>query len=173
MNRKIPTKPFTTGTDKKVSPERAKRNEPNAASIAGKKPAVNQGEQPTVTKTIIKRKGSGPSLLILILLVALLGAYIGYTLGPQYLDNTGTNRVAFNQTEYSYEVGDAGRLPVLVSGEFDSYDVFWISSNAEIVAVDQGGNIIALAPGQVVITAAVGNGSIKDTVIINVEEPAE
>lgn len=172
MNRKIPTKPFSSGKDKKLSPENAKRNEPNAASIAGKSPSIGGG-QTQDTKIIVKRKGSGPSLLILLLFVAILGAYLGYTLGNQYLDNSEANRITFSQTEYSYAVGDAGRLPVMVSGEYSSYDVFWISSNAEIVAVDQGGNIIALAPGQVVITAAVGNGSVKDTVIINVVESAE
>jgi len=169
MNRKIPTKPFSSNSDKKVSPEQAKRNEPNVSSNLSSTPSQSD----TPYKKASKSKGFGSSLLLLLLLFTALGAYLGYTLGNEFLDNSEPSRVEFSQTEYTYEVGDAGRLPVLVKGEFSSYDLFWISSNAEIVEVDQGGNIVALAPGRVIITAAVGNGAIKDTVIVNVVEPAE
>ena len=171
MNRKIPTKPFSAGTEKKATTEQTKRIEPNVSRSLPNTLSSNKEAAPS--KTLKKPRGNRPSLLILLLIFTAIGAYLGYSLGNQYLNNSSSNRVQFYQTEYTYEVGNAGKLPVLVKGEYTSYNLFWLSSNAEIVEVDQGGNIFALAPGQVIITAAVGSGAIKDTVIINVVVPAD
>ena len=91
----------------------------------------------------------------------------------QAINPTPVTRVDFNDTVLNYQVGDTGRLGVSVQGEYSRSDLKWVSSDYSILDVDQGGNVFAKAPGTVIIQAFVGDGSIKDTIVINVSLPSE
>lgn len=169
MSKKIPAKPFSSSQEGKLqNPTKAQRQEPNAKSIGGK-PIAPQGNATPPSPASPAKNRSGLLLLFLII-VALGSAYLGYELGNDFFSQT--NRVEIVQTELAYETGDLGRLTASVSGEYDKYDLFWTSSNLDVVYVDNGGNLAALSPGQAIVTASVGNGSVKDTVIITVTAPA-
>lgn len=167
MSRKIPAKPFSSQEGKAQNPIKATRQEPNASSIAGNTKTLKAMPTPP-SQASAGSQNRSKLWLPLLVLIALAGGYLGFMLAE--FNAPGPNVVAIAETELTYSVGDTGRLTARVSGEFDRYDLFWTSSNLEIVYVDNGGNLAALAPGQAVITAAVGSGSVKDTIIINVIE---
>lgn len=168
MSKKIPAKPFSSTSDGKLqNPTKAQRQEPNAKSVAGR-PGANT-TPPTSPSQSVPQKNRSGWLLLFLVVVALGSAYLGFELGNDYF--APSNRVEIAQTELTYEVGDVGRLRANVSGEFDRYDLFWTSSNLDVVYIDNGGNLAALNPGQVIVTASVGNGSVKDTIVITVTDP--
>lgn len=167
MSKKIPAKPFSSSQEAKTqNPALAKRQEPNAKSIGGKPGAVKNPTTPSSQASPAKNRSG--LLLLFLLIVALGSAYLGYELGNDFFSQT--SRVEIVPTELTYEVGDVGRLTASVSGEFNQYDLFWTSSNLDVVYIDNGGNLAALAPGQAIVTASVGNGSVKDTLIITIQE---
>lgn len=168
MSKKIPAKPFSNYQEGKLqNPAKAQRQEPNVKSVASKPEASRKKVTPP-SQTASSRTGSRSFLLFLFILATLASAYIGYELGDDFLSQS--NRVSIPQTELTYETGDVGRLSAQVSGDYDTYDLFWTSSNLDVVYVDNGGNLAALNPGQAIITASVGGGSVKDTMIITVIE---
>lgn len=166
MSKKIPAKPFSNYQEGKLqNPAKAQNQEPNAKSIAGTpKPKASAPTPPSQVTPSQNRTGL---LFILVVVIALASAYIGFAVSDQFAEPV--NRVVIAETELTYETGDVGRLTARVDGEFDRYDLFWTSSNLDIVYVDNGGNLAALSPGRAIITASVGNGTVKDTIIINVD----
>lgn len=168
MSKKIPAKPFSSSQEAKAqNPALAKRQEPNAKSIGGKPGTKGSPATPSSQTTPAKNRSGW--ILLFLFIVALGSAYLGYELGNDYF--TPSNRVEIVPTELTYETGDVGRLSASVSGAFNQYDLFWTSSNLDVVYMDNGGNLAALAPGQAIVTASVGNGSVKDTLIITVVDP--
>jgi len=159
MSKKIPAKPFSNYQEGKLqNPAKAQNQEPNAKSIAG---------SPTPPSQVTPRQNRTGLLFVLVIVIALASAYIGFAANDLFA--SAGNRVVIAETELTYSEGDVGRLTARVEGEFDRYDLFWTSSNLDIVYVDNGGNLAALSPGRAIITASVGNGTVKDTIIINVD----
>lgn len=175
MSRKIPTKPFGANAEAKAS-ETPIRKTTSPTSTPRKK-AVPQSPvlvAPIQTPGGVAYSG-GFQFLFIILLFVLAGAagYYGVPVISQAINPTPTTRVDFNETTLNYEVGNTGRLGISVQGAYSRSDLKWVSSDYSIVDVDQGGNVFAKTPGTVIIQAFVGDGSIKDTIVINVSLPSE
>lgn len=172
MSRKIPNKPFAASAEAKA-PESPNKNTSPTSSTRRK--AAASAPAPQAPQAASSSYRGGFQFLGILILIALAGAagYYGVPVVRQTFDPTPENRVFFNDTILNYEVGNTGRIGVTVQGEYGRSDLRWVSSDYSVVDVDQGGNVFAKAPGIVVITAFVGNGSIQDTIVINVSEPTE
>jgi uncharacterized protein YjdB len=138
--------------------------------------AVGQGPVQVFSQPVSESTyKAGFQFIVLLFIIALggLAGYYGVPVVSQAINPTLVTRVDFNDTVLNYQVGDTGRLGVSVQGEYSRSDLKWVSSDYSILDVDQGGNVFAKAPGTVIIQAFVGNGSIKDTIVINVSLPSE
>ena len=70
--------------------------------------------------------------------------------------------LSFKNSELTMSIGATGKLQVLYEPTtLEAPAVVWASSNAEVVAVDQNGNIEALDEGEANITATYGEGDSK------------
>lgn len=197
MNRKIPTKPFganaeakapvttlkkntspLTATRKKVVAQEPvtipKKNTPPLV-VPRRKVVAQEPVQAPITPVVESTYKAGFQFIVLLVIIVLggLAGYYGVPVVSQAINPTPVTRVDFYNTVLSYEVGNTGRLGVSVQGAYSRSDLKWVSSDYSIVDVDQGGNVFAKAPGTVIIQAFVGNGSIKDTIVINVSLPSE
>jgi len=78
--------------------------------------------------------------------------------------------IAINKDDFELPVGETDTLSVIYNPEntTDEKDVTWVSSNSEVVSVDENGKVTALKIGTATITAKVGNHS--DSVVITVPE---
>ena len=170
MSRKIPNKPFAATAEVK-STDTAKKTTSPATSRSKKAPTPVPAQAPVAPSSY--RGGFQFIGLLLLIVLAGTAGYYGVPAVSQAINPTPVNRVTFNDTILNYQVGDTGRLVVSVQGEYTRNDVRWVSSDYSILDVDPGGNIFAKATGTVIIRAFVGNGSIQDTVVINVTEPSE
>lgn len=172
MSRKIPNKPFAASAEAKASETPKKTTSPTSSTRKKVAAAAPAPQAPQVASHSYR---GGFQFLFILVLIALAGAagYYGVPVVRQAINPTPANRVVFNDTILNYQVGDTGRIVVTVQGEYSRSDVRWVSSDLSIVDIDQGGNIFAKAPGTVIIRAFVGNGSIQDTLIINVSQPSE
>ena len=165
MSRKIPNKPFTSSSEAKPS-EAPKKKTTSPASMPSSKQAA-----PTPVVTPSGSTYSAGFRFIWLLLIIALGGVVGYYGVPAIrneISPVAADRVSFNDTILNYDVGATGRLSVSVQGRYSRNDVRWTSSDLSIVDIDQGGNIFAKAPGTVIIRAFVGDGSVQDTLVINV-----
>lgn len=168
MSRKIPNKPFAASAEGKT--ETSKKS----TSPSSKPRQSTASKAPTPAAATSSYRGGFQFLFILgLIALATAAGYYGVPAVTEAINPTPANRVSFNDTTLEYHVGDTGRIVVSVQGEYTRSDVKWVSSDLSIVDVDQGGNIFAKAPGTVIIRAFVGNGSIQDTVVINVSEASE
>jgi uncharacterized protein YjdB len=167
MSRKIPNKPFTSSSEAKPS-EAPKKKTTSPASTPSSKQAA-PAPTPVVTPSG-STYSSGFKFIWLLVIIAMGGAfgYYGVPAIRNEISPVAADRVSFNDTILNYEVGATGRLAVSVQGQYSRNDVRWTSSDLSIVDIDQGGNIFAKAPGTVIIRAFVGDGSVQDTLIINV-----
>ena len=172
MSRKIPNKPFAASAEAKASESPNKTTSPTSST---RRKAAASTAAPQTPPVASSSNRGGFQFLAFIILIALAaaGGYYGVPVVRQAINPTPANRVVFNDTIMNYEVGDTGRIVVTVQGEYTRNDVRWVSSDYSVVDVDQGGNVFMKAPGIVVITAFVGNGSVQDTIVINVSEPIE
>jgi uncharacterized protein YjdB len=174
MSRKIPTKPFGANAEAKAS-ETTPQKQTSPASATRKKAAAQAPVQVPTPAIVESTYKAGFQFILLLVIIALggLAGYYGVPIVSQAINPTPVTRIDFNDTILNYEVGNTGRLGISVQGEYTRTDLKWVSSDFSIVDVDQGGNVFAKAPGTVIIQAFVGDGSIKDTIIINVSLPSE
>lgn len=172
MGRKIPNKPFAASAEAKAPETPKKTTSPTSSTRKKAATAAPVTQAPPVAVNAYR---GGFQFLAILLLIALAGAagYYGVPVVRQAINPTPVNRVIFNDTILNYQVGNTGRIVVIVQGEYTQSDVRWVSSDFSIVDVDQGGNIFAKAPGTAIIRAFVGNGSVQDTIVINVSPPNE
>ncbi len=174
MSRKIPTKPFGANAEAKAPETTPKKN--TSPTAATRKKVVAQAPVQVPTPPVVESTyKAGFQFIILLVIIALGGVagYYGVPVVSQAINPTSVTRVDFNDTTLNYEVGNTGRLGVSVQGAYSRSDLKWVSSDYSIVDVDQGGNVFAKAPGTAIIQAFVGDGSIKDTIVINVSLPSE
>jgi len=73
--------------------------------------------------------------------------------------------IVLDVTEGTVPVGFTGTITATVFPEdATNKTVFWTSSNENVATVDQEGNVLALAPGNVIITATTEDGGFSATV---------
>lgn len=99
-------------------------------------------------------------ILLLIMTVQAVGC------SPANLDS-----IALEPVELSLEVNETQQLTLTtVPEDADVDDIAWTSSDSQVVAVDQNGNITAIAPGTAAITVAANNGEKTAVCTVTVPE---
>lgn len=77
--------------------------------------------------------------------------------------------ISFKNSELTMAIGATGKLQVLYEPTtLEAPAVVWASSNAEVVSVDQNGNIAALDEGEANITATYGEGDKALTAVCKI-----
>ena len=80
--------------------------------------------------------------------------------------------LAIDQADQELYVDDQATLTATVTpSDADNAIIEWSTSDADVVTVDENGNIVAVAKGAATITVSLEDGSLTDSIVVTVLEP--